>query len=182
MLFIEKFQLTWTKQKKENIKCHSVSTSFNCQTPGTFDKCACCHSVPRSNRYKHNNFLIRFTICKLSLCYTHILSIAIGNAQTVVKIVCKRSIRLICRSSRFPVCFIVRILRIVRMANTLSTITGSRTKITGIWKYVYSKTKYKHDIVQILFVFTLNWSNEDDWMAQDVTPVFGSVPFFEKRR
>jgi len=153
---IEKFPLTWTKQNKEHIKCRSVNTSFQCQTPWTFVNCSCCHCIPISNGYKHNNFLIQFTNCRVSLYYTYIVSIAIGVAQKLVKIVCERSTRVICRSSRFPVCLMVRILRIVRNANMLSTITGSRRKITGTWKYVYSNKKT--NMILFRFCLHLHWS------------------------
>ncbi len=67
----------------------------------------------------------------LALYYTHTVSVAIGIEQKAAKTVCSISTRVICRSSRFVVCLVVRMLRIVRKANRPKTNTGSRAKTTG---------------------------------------------------
>ncbi len=71
--------------------------------------------------------------------------IATGTEQQTAKTVCSISTRVICRSSRFVVCFVVRMLRIVRMANKPKTTTGNTAKITGTSKYAYSQ-QYINDI------------------------------------
>ena len=62
---------------------------------------------------------------------THIELIAIGIKEQVAIIVCSRSIRVICRSSQFVLCFTVRMLRIVRRPKLTNNNNGSIVKITG---------------------------------------------------
>ncbi len=59
------------------------------------------------------------------------VSIATGIEQQAAKTVCSISTRVISRSSRFVLCLVVRMLRIVRKANKPKTTTGSRANITG---------------------------------------------------
>ena len=73
--------------------------------------------------YLHDEYIMLF--------YTHIVLIPIGNKQRAATIVCKRSTRVICRSSRLDACLIVRMLRMVRKANELNTTNGNVEKITG---------------------------------------------------
>jgi hypothetical protein len=84
-------------------------------------------------------FLMNIHYENLALYFTHMVLIATGTEQQAATTVCSISTRVICRSSLFVVCFVVRMLRIVTKANKPKTTTGNTAKITGTSKYAYSE-------------------------------------------
>ncbi len=80
-------------------------------------------------------FLLNLHYENLAFYHTHMVLIATGTEQQAAKTVCSISTRVICRSSRFVVCLVVRMLRIVSKANKPKTPTGNTAKITATSKY-----------------------------------------------